>query len=147
MSTELPAELIANADLRGKEYAWRPQDFPETLSRAASSGLACIGGQFQFRVPGGTCEMYWRSADSGERAQGERWMDYVVRSEREVREHFTRLLETVDFRRDAQDFDYLRQKMAGEAFDPMQYLYFVAYFVDERDHKGLTRRSSQPLTG
>jgi hypothetical protein len=147
VSTELPSELTVTADLRGNEYAWRPQDFPDTLSRAASLGLACLGGQFQFRVPDSTYEMYWREANSGERAEGEKWADYVIRSEREVREGFTRLLETVDFRRDAHDFDHLRQMIADEAFVPLKYLCFVAYFVDERDYKGLTKRSSQPLTG
>jgi hypothetical protein len=133
VSTQLPPQVLAKADLRGNEYAWRPEDFLDALSDAASRGLACIGGQFQFRVPDGTCEMYWLSADPADRAEREKWSDYVARSEREVRERFTRMLETVDFRREAQNFEHLQQKIVSADFNLMAHLCFVAYFVDEHD--------------
>ena len=124
---------MARADLRGNEYARRPEDFLDALSTAASRGLACIGGQFQFRVPDGTCELYWLNADPADRAERGKWSDYVARCEREVRAGFTRILETADFRREAHSLDHLQQKIASSGFDLMAHLCFVAYFVDEHD--------------
>jgi len=120
---------VEKASLRGKELAWGVEDFPPALAKAASLGFACIGGQFQFRLPDGTCEMYWRAADAADRASAELWADYVARCEREVREGFTRIVRDTDFRREAEEFDYLREKMARGHFDPLDYLCFVAYFT------------------
>lgn len=53
---ELPSELTVGADLRGREYAWLPQDVPAVITRAQELGYGCLGGQFQFRLPGATCE-------------------------------------------------------------------------------------------
>ncbi|HEY1141016.1 MAG TPA: hypothetical protein VGE88_12540, partial [Lysobacter sp.] len=68
---ELPHELTEGADLREREYAWSPHIFPDVLAKAESLGIACIGGQFQFRTPDSTCEMYWLNADAKDRAPNE----------------------------------------------------------------------------
>jgi hypothetical protein len=93
----LPAELLAGSALRGNEYGWTPQSFVNAVAVAPDLGCACIGGQFQFRLPEGTCEMYWLSADSTERANGELWSEYSRRSCNEVRAKFDRLMRTTDF--------------------------------------------------
>ena len=128
MEIELPAEVTEKASLRGKEFAWRPDDFLPALARAASLGFACIGGQFQFRVPDGTCEIYWLAADPKDRESAESWPDYVARCEREVRGGFTQILHETNFHREPESFDHLREKMAAEQIDPLDYLCFVAYF-------------------
>jgi hypothetical protein len=58
---ELPPEIADGARLEGNEYGWEPSLFPATLANAQALGYACIGGQFQFRLDIGTCEMYWLS--------------------------------------------------------------------------------------
>ena len=58
----LPADLLQEATLRGNEYAWAARDIPRVIEAARAAGLVNLGGQLQFRVPGGaTCEAYWVS--------------------------------------------------------------------------------------
>jgi hypothetical protein len=77
---ELPTAITIGADLRGNEYGWPIHSFPDALAKAEALGYACLGGQFQFRIDDGTCEMYWLSADSTERRPGEAWCAYGERS-------------------------------------------------------------------
>jgi hypothetical protein len=63
------------------------------MDAAAASGLANLGGQAQFRIPDGTCDLYWLSLDSGERRPNETWESYVTRSAAEVLAQFTALRE------------------------------------------------------
>jgi hypothetical protein len=53
------------------EYGWEIDAFPNALAHAERLGYACLGGQFQFVLQDATCEMYWLSADSSERANDE----------------------------------------------------------------------------
>lgn len=82
----LPQTILAKASLRGLEYAWSFGDLREVVEAARTSGLATLGGQVQFRVPEGTCELYWFSIDSAPRQSGEPWSNYVDRCAREVLE-------------------------------------------------------------
>ena len=127
----LPADLLDGATLRGNEYGWVPKSFASVVAVAADHGCACIGGQFQFRLPDATCEMYWLNADSAERASGESWSEYSRRSCDEVRMGFNRLMQSTDFRIQASQFDFLKQKLDA-GFDPVPTLVFVAYFVTEQ---------------
>ena len=68
---ELPVKIADGAHLEGNEYGWDPSLFPTALANAQALSYACIGGQFQFRLDIGTCEMYWLSADSGPRYEAE----------------------------------------------------------------------------
>jgi hypothetical protein len=61
---DLPPEIAKGAELAGKELGWEINSFPEALTNAEALAYACVGGQFQFRLDVGTCEMYWLSADS-----------------------------------------------------------------------------------
>ncbi|MGA7925849.1 MAG: hypothetical protein WCA20_07620, partial [Candidatus Sulfotelmatobacter sp.] len=81
----LPPQVLQGATLRGNEYGWSVAVFPDALAEAEGRGYACLGGQFQFRLDDGTCEMYWLNADSKDRAHGESWADYCHRSCSEVR--------------------------------------------------------------
>lgn len=131
---EAPRSVIANADLRGNEYAWKPLDFPNALAEAARVGYRCVGGQFQFRFPDGTCEMYWLDSSAPDREPGEAWSTYVERCEVAVRTGFSALMASTDFLREAESWSFIRDKMADENADPLQHLVFVAYFENEAGH-------------
>lgn len=98
MGGELPNEVLVGATLHGQEYGWTLDSFPAALSSADRVRLACLGGQFQFRMDGAVYEPYWLSADSSERRSSEIWSDYVHRSCGEVAEAFQQALRTTDFR-------------------------------------------------
>jgi len=128
---ELPNELAEGASLRGNEYAWAPDAFPAILARAEDLGFACLGGQFQFRAPGATCEMYWLNADAADRLPEEPWDAYVARSSAEVRSAFTTLRQSTDFATEALRWSDVRE-LSGADASPEQYLCFVAHFIHER---------------
>ena len=122
---DLPSEVLEGSVLRGNEYAWTPESFPVALERAEVHGLECLGGQFQFHLNDGICEMYWLSADAQERLVGESWADYCRRSCSEVREKFQHIISNTDFSKEA----------SGWNLSPSasQNLVFVAYFVTETE--------------
>jgi hypothetical protein len=129
---ELPPTIAVGARLEGNEYGWEPSLFPAALANAQALGYACIGGQFQFRLDIGTCEMYWLSADSDPRQEAESWQEYSERSCSEVKTGFQRLMSETDFRRQALEWHPVREAMS-HGFDPLEKLVFVAYFVDEAE--------------
>jgi hypothetical protein len=123
----LPASVLSRASLRGNEYAWPLAAVEEAVAAAAASGLANLGGQAQFRIPEGTCELYWLSLDSGERRPDEAWESYVTRSAAEVLEQFAALRERTDFIKEALQWPVLAQLQAT-GVDLNHYLCFVLYF-------------------
>jgi hypothetical protein len=129
---DLPTDVLEGAVLRGNEYAWTPESFPIALERAEAHGLACLGGQFQFRLNDATCEMYWLAADSKERIAGELWADYCRRSCSEVRENFDCVLSKTDFSKEASGWNLPPTATRN--------LVFVAYFVTEAELAGLESR-------
>jgi hypothetical protein len=118
------------------EVGWRIEDFPRVLQIARESQLACLGGQFQFRFLDGTCEMYWLDANSSERRAGEPWHVYVQRSNDEVTGAFADLCSRANFDDEIASWEFVRNKRE-EGMDPMQYLWFVAYFVTELEYREL----------
>jgi hypothetical protein len=132
MERPLPKEIANCSHLSGNEYAWDLSSFLSALTHAENLRYACIGGQFQFRLESGICEMYWLSADSGSRQPGETWIEYCRRSCLEVRHGFEKLALETDFNRQAREWPPVREAMA-EGLDPIQRLVFVAYFEDEAE--------------
>ena len=127
---ELPSEITTGADLRGNEFGWPISSFRDALAKAEALGYACLGGQFQFRLDDCTCEMYWLNADSKERKPEETWTAYCERTCFEVKLSFERIARETDFVKEAMEWAPVRQA-AVDGVDPMQWLVFVAYFVDE----------------
>jgi hypothetical protein len=119
----LPPEVAEGASLRGNEYGWSISAFPKALANARSLGFGCLGGQFRFRSPNGTYEMYWLSADATDRRSGETWADYAQRSCSEVLNKFNDLLSKADFAKEAASWG-LHAFAVGD-------LAFVAYFETE----------------
>lgn len=91
----------------------------------------------QFRIPGGTCELYWLNFDPDDKSDSEIWQDYVVRSAHECITNFNRLCMTTDFVKLGKENFEVLQKMS-ETEDISAYLRFVLYFVTEEQYKGLT---------
>ena len=119
----LPEDMLQTANCESNEQAWRPGDFPGILALADRYGLACVGGQFQFRGPIGTAEMYWLNADSSPRQAGEDWPSYVQRANQEVLTSFKKRLAGTDFRSEAMRWKHIRQAIEqGEISDPVAYL-------------------------
>jgi len=133
---ELPADMLATANCEppSKEEGWRIADFPNVLKSATQHRLACIGGQFQFRGPIGTAEMYWLNVDSSPRGAKEEWIAYVERANAEVMTTFEKLVQKTDFIQEARDWKHIVEAMdSGRISDPTQHLFFVAYFCAETE--------------
>ncbi len=96
MNAPLPPEVAMGAVLRDNEYGWTISKYPAALTAAERLGLACLGGQLQFRLESSIFEAYWLSADPSKRSPKELWRDYVHRSCAEVKSKFTDLVENLD---------------------------------------------------
>jgi hypothetical protein len=131
-SYTLPAIITQGATLRGNEYRWEIDAFPNALAHAEALGYGCLGGQFQFVLQDATCEMYWLSADSSERAKDEAWSTYSHRSCSEVLSGFQRLVANTDFKKEASQWPVVKAAVTN-GLDPMSALVFVAYFVSEAE--------------
>jgi hypothetical protein len=60
----LPPEILAKADFRHDEYAWRIHDLPEVIEAARVQGLRNIGGQLQLRTEDAIGECDWVQIDA-----------------------------------------------------------------------------------
>lgn len=129
---DLPPEIAKDAQLAGNELGWGVTSFPDALTNAEALAYACIGGQFQFRLDVGTCEMYWLSADSEPRKESESWRTYCARSCSEVRSGFEKLVSQTDFSQQALQWPLIK-KAVIDGLNPMEKLIFVAYFVGEAE--------------
>jgi hypothetical protein len=122
----LPAAVLAKASLRGYEHAWRLADVPETIAAARECGLVTVGGVAQFRIPSGTCELYWRSTDAEPRRPSEPWSEYVARSAGEVLVGFRQLPVAEMVAEGLQWPEIAALREAG--VDVSEHLCFVLYF-------------------
>jgi hypothetical protein len=136
---DLPPQIAKGARMAGNELGWEVPSFPDALTNAQALGYACIGGQFQFRLDVGTCEMYWLNADSGSRKEEEPWLEYCERSCSEVKKRFEKLVLETDFLKQALEWPQIREAMT-DGFDPLQTLVFVAYFENEAEWLEYQRR-------
>lgn len=126
---ELPQALTSSARRSGEEYAWPVDAFADAQDVATTNSLACLGGQFQFLFSDATCEMYWLNADADARKENESWFDYVIRSNKEVRERFEQLLFSVDFEHEARRWP----SVVPHDSHVMDAVVFCAYFVAEAE--------------
>jgi hypothetical protein len=98
---------------------------------AHAVGLANLGGQVQFRLAEGTCELYWQAFDVGPRRSGETWHHFLARSRREVEAAVSRLPADDELVADGlAHFELLREKAAA-GVDLESVLWFVCYFSSE----------------
>jgi hypothetical protein len=126
----LPVEILQKAIVSGKEYGWKRTDFKEVLNKAVEVGLGIIGGQVQFKLPDGTCELYWHKYDSTERKSGENWVEYCKRTKNECLNQFEKLPADTELIKDGiESFDFLKKK-SGMNIGLSDYLIFILYFND-----------------
>lgn len=134
MITELKIQknILDKAVKSGQEFGWRRDDFVDVIDSALSENLAIIGGQIQFKLPDGTCELYWKSYDTNEKLPSENWKDYCLRTHNECLEKFKQLDSNDKLIKEGIDnFDFLKKKVA-DGVDLEPYLIFIFYFQDSK---------------
>jgi len=126
----LPKSLLDRAIRSGNEFGWRQTDFLEVVEAARKEKLAILGGQVQYILPEGTCELYWLSYDPAERLQNESWLDYCTRTASKTINKFKLLISQTNIEREAiTNFELLKDKNNSGA-SISDYLTFILYFDD-----------------
>lgn len=125
----LPETILKKAIRSGNEFGWRQTDFIETIETARNLKLGIVGGQVQYVLPDGTCELYWLAYDPTERQLGEDWIKYCNRTADETIKKFQDLITKTDFDKEASSFDFLRDKKS-KGVDIDDYKIFIVYFDD-----------------
>ncbi|MFT6867844.1 MAG: hypothetical protein ACJA08_002689 [Cyclobacteriaceae bacterium] len=124
----LPTEILQKAIVSGKEYGWKRTDFKEVVDKAVKVELGIVGGQIQFKLPGGTCELYWHKYDTTERKSGESWKGYCERTKEECLRQFENLPTNSELIQEGiESFDFLKEKTDLNLND---FLIFILYFND-----------------
>jgi len=124
----LPPEILSKAVRSGNEYGWKREDFHDVLNIAANANIGIIGGQVQFKLPNGTCELYWHQYDSNDQISNEPWKLYCQRTKKEVENAFAKLPSNLELVKEATEyFEFLAEK-ANDGVDIEQYLIFIIYF-------------------
>lgn len=127
----LPPEIRAGATKSGNEYGWPFDLVSDVLEAARSQDFACLGGQPQFVLPGGTCELWWENFDSSDKDATESWRDFVDRTHREVLAGFQRLSVDDLLAEGMSKFRFLQER-ASEGSDLRENLIFILYFLAEQ---------------
>lgn len=139
--SRLPEAIRELGDLRGNEYAWRRHDLSRVFDAAKAARLANLGGQVQFRLPDGTCELYWQNFDVASRGPDESWGAFVERSRADVDVALSRIPPDEELIAEGlAHFDFLRAEASG-GVDLASALCFVSYFAapeadDQRTDRG-----------
>jgi hypothetical protein len=80
LEQRLPISILDKAIKSTNEFGWIQEDFSEVIKAARNAQLAVIGGQVQYVLPDGTCELYWLSYDPADRQINEPWLAYCDRT-------------------------------------------------------------------
>lgn len=127
----LPKLILDKAIKSGNEFGWRQNDFLEVIEVARQNYLAIIGGQIQYVLPDGTCELYWLSYDPDKRQHNESWLSYCDRTAKECSEKFNKLIIETDIEKEAlTSFPFLAEKQK-DGIDINEHLIFILYFDDK----------------
>lgn len=132
IENKLPKHILDKAVRSGNEFGWRKSDFIEAVETARQMELAIVGGQIQYVLTDGTCELYWLSYDPTSRQQIENWKDYCNRTAKECSDKFQLLLSQTDIEKEAlNSFEFLKSKKE-EGNDLSDFLTFILYFEDNK---------------
>lgn len=55
-------------------------EFAKLAKKLNEKGISILGAQVQYRVPGGTCDMYWRTVDLSEKKLLESRKNFLKRN-------------------------------------------------------------------
>jgi hypothetical protein len=128
----LPSEILLKSTLSGREYGWKREYFKEVVDSAIKAGLALVGGQVQFKLPNGTCELYWRKYEPKDRVPGEDWVSYSNRTKKECLEQFDKLPTNQKLIEEGvENFEFLREK-SEQGVNLEDYLIFILYFDNSK---------------
>ncbi|HET8860978.1 hypothetical protein [Marivirga sp.] len=126
----LPTEILQKAIVSGNEYGWKRTDFKEVVDKAVEVGLGIIGGQVQFKLQDGTCELYWHKYDTTDRKLDENWKDYCQRTKEECLSQFEKIpTDKKLIREGIENFDFLKEKSKTN-IELSDFLIFILYFND-----------------
>ena len=126
----LPDNILQKAIVSGNEYGWKRVDFKEVLDEAIKVGLGIIGGQVQFNLPDGTCELYWHKYDTSDRVSGESWEEHCLRAKSECLNQFEKIPTDRELIKEGiENFEFLKAK-SDQGLDLEKYLIFILYFND-----------------
>ncbi len=134
METEekLPKDLLKKSLRKGNEFGWKINDVPSVLNAAVENNLAVIGGQVQFVLEDGTCELYWENYDSKDRIASELWSQYVFRTAKECLEQFNKIADEDRLIQEGiNSFNFLKEKVANQNINLKDHLWFILYFDEE----------------
>jgi len=127
----LEKQLISTGNMRG----WKFENIPQVVEVCRELGFAIIGGQTEFFLPDGTCELYWLQADPKRKAKGESWNTYVERSCSEFSQLIKTLIEKTDFEKvGIESFDFLKKKKE-DGVNILDYLCFEIIIASEPKYK------------
>ncbi|PKG44344.1 hypothetical protein, partial [Psychroflexus sp. MES1-P1E] len=84
----------------------------------------------QFKLPDGTCELYWHKYDTTERKSEESWNEYCQRTKEECLSQFEKLPTDSELIKDGiESFKFLKEKSKTDILLD-NYLIFILYFND-----------------
>ena len=133
----LPQDVLNKASFAGSEYAWLVQDIPEVIAAARDANLISLGGQLQFRLPGGgTCECYWVNIDIEDVATDLTlsWEERVNRSAEVALRKFEALQGRFDFIAEGRSaFGLYLEALESQGHDPSDAMCFVWYVASQDD--------------
>jgi hypothetical protein len=129
---KLPKYILDKSIKSGQEFGWKRHDFIDVIEAAKSKNLAIIGGQIQFKLPDGTCELYWKRYDTKDRLPNENWIDYCSRTYSECIQQFKQIDSNEKLIKEGiENFDFLKNK-ATDGVNLEPYLIFILYFQNNK---------------
>ena len=133
--TFFPRELLdRHLESTGNMWGWRFEDIPQVVKVCRELGFAILGGQTEFFLPDGTCELYWLQADPNPKVIDESWKQFVERSCSEFLQLIKELIHKTDFEKAGiESFEFLRDKN-DSGVNILDYLCFEVIIISEPNY-------------
>jgi hypothetical protein len=127
--TFLPAHIREHGTQRGNEWAWPIADIPDVIEAARLARMVSIGGQLQFRLLEGTCELYWIEVDTSQVTSSDLpWQERVEQTASIALSQFQDLQKRFDFLVEGQSaFGQHLDEFRASGGDPRDAMCFVWY--------------------
>lgn len=138
-SARILAEATHTGIAQAGTWLWKPSELSVVFDKAKELQIAAVGADAQFRFPDAIYEMYWLSIDPGDRAEGESWEVYVIRSNDRSIALLTSQIETVDLRKEAADAPAIRKRTLDKDIDPLDYLFYEILFNSQAESAELEK--------
>jgi hypothetical protein len=130
----LPPELLRRASYHGSEYAWRVEDIPLVIEAARAAGLVSVGGQLQFRFPGGVAEVWPMEVQPhSQMLAGLTWAEEVDESAKYALSQFRGLLARHDLLEEGRRlFPVVFRTQEQQGRNPRDDMWFVWYLNEHK---------------